>query len=63
MCKDFCCPSINMKEQKNKSNRIMQELYTKRLNLLIHGLNENEMNEFESRKEIFRQILDVTCNS
>ena len=45
--------SINMKEQKNKSNRIMQELYSKRLNLLIHGLKENKMNEFESRKETY----------
>ena len=45
--------SINMKEQKNESNRIMQELYSKRLNLLIDGLKENEMNEFESRKETY----------
>ena len=45
--------SINMKEQKNESNRIMQELYSKRLNLLIHGLKENEMNEFVSRKKTY----------
>ena len=38
--------SISMKERKNESNRIMQELYSRRLNLLIHGLKENEMNEF-----------------
>ena len=44
---------INMKEQKNKSNKIMQELYSKRLNLLIHGLKENEMYEFESRNETY----------
>ena len=45
--------SINMKEQKTESNRIMQELYRKRFNLSIHGLKENEMNKFESRKETY----------
>ena len=48
-----CMHSINTKEQKIESNRIIQELYNKRLNLLIHGLKENEMNEFESRNETY----------
>ena len=57
--------SINMNKQKIESNRIMQELYSKRLNLLIHDLKENERNELELRKEtyaLFTRFLQEALN-